>query len=73
MEKITIIEPPGSGPNPRAHWSEELQREFDQNYNNGVVGYKLVSETDLARSFTLINSCMLFFSVKPGWDISRDG
>ena len=39
--------------NPRAHWPEALQREFEQNEFNGCVGSVLVSETDKVRVWHL--------------------
>lgn len=44
-----IVAEAGTGPNPRAHWPEEMQREFDENQENPCVGSVLVSETDLVR------------------------
>lgn len=54
MSNIRIVAEPSQGENPRAHWPEELQNEFDQNYDNGVVGHTLVSETDDVRVWHLV-------------------
>ena len=40
--------------NPRAHWPEALQREFEENEHSGVVGTTLVSETDSMRIWHLL-------------------
>lgn len=40
-------------PNPRAHWPEALQREFEDNAFNGCVGTVLVSEADEMRIWHL--------------------
>lgn len=37
----------------RADWPQELQTDFEQNYNNGIVGSVLVSETDSVRVWHL--------------------
>jgi hypothetical protein len=42
-----------SQPNPRAHWPEALQREFEENAFSGCVGSVLVSETDRLRVWHL--------------------
>jgi hypothetical protein len=39
--------------NPRAHWPEALQREFEEGEYSGVVGTVLVSETDTMRIWHL--------------------
>ncbi len=39
--------------NSRAHWSAELQQEFEAGYHNGCVGSVLVSETDRVRVWHL--------------------
>lgn len=38
---------------PRAHWPQEIQREFEAGYTNGCVGSVLVSETDKVRVWHL--------------------
>ncbi|MDQ0137751.1 hypothetical protein J2T08_005695 [Neorhizobium galegae] len=53
MERITIVAHPSSGENPRAHWPEELQKEFEGSAGNGLVGSVLVSETDRVRVWHL--------------------
>ncbi|WP_419907169.1 hypothetical protein [Hoeflea sp.] len=53
MAQTKIIEAPSEGDNPRAHWPQELQDEFDKHGNNGVVGSVLVSETDKVRVWHL--------------------
>lgn len=42
-----------SDSNPRAHWPLELQKEFDESNNSGVVGSVLVSESDRVRVWHL--------------------
>jgi anti-sigma factor ChrR (cupin superfamily) len=39
--------------NPRAHWPEHLQREFEEWQHSGVVGSVLVSESDRVRVWHL--------------------
>jgi hypothetical protein len=51
--KIVEVVPPGPVDNPRAHWSEELRLEFDENQFSGAVGNVLVSETDEVRVWHL--------------------
>lgn len=53
MSMPQIIAEPGSGSNPRAHWPKDLQKEFEDNYHNGIVGSVLVSETDTVRVWHL--------------------
>lgn len=53
MAQTKIVEHPSPGDNPRAHWPQELQDEFEQHGNNGVVGSVLVSETDKVRVWHL--------------------
>lgn len=53
MAQPQIVEPPAPGANPRAHWPVELQQEFEENRDNGVVGSVLVSETDRVRVWHL--------------------
>ena len=53
MGQPQLIESPATGDNPRAHWPAELQAEFDQAGDNGIVGSVLVSETDLVRVWHL--------------------
>ena len=53
MERITIRAHPTSGENPRAHWPEQLQRELEESFSNGIVGSVLVSETDRLRVWHL--------------------
>jgi len=36
MGQPQLIEEPSAGDNPRAHWPEELQAEFDQAGSNGI-------------------------------------
>jgi beta-alanine degradation protein BauB len=40
--------------NPRAHWPEELQQDYERNTFNGCVGSVLVSETDRVRVWHLL-------------------
>jgi beta-alanine degradation protein BauB len=42
-----------NGTNPRAHWPEALQREFDAQQFSGIVGSVLVSETERVRVWHL--------------------
>lgn len=55
MPQPILVAAPSPGDNPRAHWPEELQREFEENKGNPCVGDTLVSETDALRvwHFTL--------------------
>lgn len=53
MAQPQIVEQPGTGANPRAHWPAELQQEFEENRNSGIVGSVLVSETDRVRVWHL--------------------
>jgi beta-alanine degradation protein BauB len=45
--------PEPSAVNPRAHWPEALQREFEENQISGLVGTTLVSETKTMRIWHL--------------------
>jgi len=45
MGQPQLIEAPASGDNPRAHWPQDLQDEFNSAGDNGIVGSTLVSET----------------------------
>jgi beta-alanine degradation protein BauB len=40
--------------NPRSHWPEALQREYERDTHNGCVGSVLVSETDRVRVWHLL-------------------
>ena len=53
MSNIEVLENPSVGANPRAHWPQDLQNEFYEKYENGVVGSILVSETDTVRVWHL--------------------
>ncbi len=53
MAQIDVVHEPGSGPNPRAHWPVDMQQEFEENRNSGIVGSVLVSETDRLRVWHL--------------------
>jgi len=53
MGQAELIENASDGDNPRAHWPTELQKEFDQAGENGIVGSVLVSETDCLRVWHL--------------------
>lgn len=53
MAEPVLVASPNTGDNPRAHWSADLQREFDSDSNNGIVGSVLVSETDEVRVWHL--------------------
>jgi len=53
MGQPQLIEQPSAGINPRAHWPEELQQEFNAAGSNGIVGSVLVSETDRLRVWHL--------------------
>lgn len=53
MGQPQLIEKPSAGDNPRAHWPEELQKEYDQAGDCGIVGSILVSQTDLVRVWHL--------------------
>jgi len=46
-------ERPPAAANPRAEWSVEMQKEFEDNAFNGCVGSVLVSETDRVRVWHL--------------------
>jgi len=55
LSNIEIVEKPGANPaNPRAHWPQELQREFEAGEFCGIVGSVLVSETDTMRVWHLM-------------------
>lgn len=49
----TATKPQSVEPNPRSHWPQDLQREFDDNVWNACVGSVLVSETDRVRVWHL--------------------
>ncbi len=50
----TAVSRPEAAPdNPRAHWPEELQAEYEAGKGSGVVGSVLVSETDRVRVWHL--------------------
>jgi len=53
MAQPQLVEEPSAGENPRAHWPQELQREFEESANNGIVGSVLVSETSRVRVWHL--------------------
>ncbi len=53
MSEPELIEAPSQGENPRAHWPEDLQREFDTDSDNGIVGSVLVSESERVRVWHL--------------------
>jgi len=53
MGKPQLVEQPSEGMNPRAHWSEDLQEEFNGASDNGIVGSVLVSETERVRVWHL--------------------
>jgi len=53
MGQPLLVAAPSAGGNPRAHWPEELQREFTAASDNGIVGSVLVSETDKVRVWHL--------------------
>ena len=53
MPEPVLVAQPSEGDNPRAHWPEDLQHEFDHDSDNGIVGSVLVSETDRVRVWHL--------------------
>lgn len=53
MPEPTLVAPPSGAANPRSHWPQDLQHEFDTDSDNGIVGSVLVSETDKLRVWHL--------------------
>jgi len=53
MHTIVVQSEPGPPENPRGHWPEHLQREYEANRFSGAVGSLLVSESDNCRVWHL--------------------